>query len=107
VYFEQNSGRLARDANGRPTGWTNFEIKMHKSVEGRLYLFSFSSTVLIDITPNHMVHRIFSGATLHDITRQIHNNTINLSIYLCRSVEKVSSFSFCLFCRNETIQQIK
>jgi hypothetical protein len=75
VHFEQNGGRLARDANGGPAGWTNFEIKMHhKSVGGRLYLFSFSSTVLIDITPNHMIHKIFSGATLHDITRQIHNN---------------------------------
>jgi hypothetical protein len=39
VYFEQNGGRLARDANGGPAGWTNFEIKMHKSVGGRLYLF--------------------------------------------------------------------
>jgi hypothetical protein len=105
VCFVQNGGRLARDANGGPVGWTNFEIKMHKSVGGRLYLFSFSSTVLIDITPDHMIHKIFSGASLHDITRKIH--IINLSIYLLRSVEKVSSFSFCLFCRNETIQQIK
>jgi hypothetical protein len=80
---------------------------MHKSVGGRLYLLSFSFTVLIDITPDYMIHKIFSGVTLHDITRQIHNNTINLSIYLCRSVEKVSSFSIRLFCRNETIQQIK
>jgi hypothetical protein len=38
VCFVQNGGRLARDANGRPAGWTNFEIKMHKSVGGRLYL---------------------------------------------------------------------
>jgi hypothetical protein len=39
VYFEQNGGRLARDANDGPAGWTNFEIKMHKSVGGRLSLF--------------------------------------------------------------------
>jgi hypothetical protein len=39
VCFVQNGGRLARDANGGPAGWTNFEIKMHKSVGGRLYLF--------------------------------------------------------------------
>jgi hypothetical protein len=38
VCFIQNGGRLARDANGGPAGWTNFEIKIHKSVEGRLYL---------------------------------------------------------------------
>jgi hypothetical protein len=37
--FVQNGGRLARDANGGSPGWTNFEIKMHKSVGGRLYLF--------------------------------------------------------------------
>jgi hypothetical protein len=97
VCFVQNGGRLARDANGGPAGWTNFEIKKLKSVGGRLYLFSFSSTVLIDITSDHMIHKIFSGTTLDDITRKIHNNTINLSIYLLRSVEKVSSFSFCLY----------
>jgi hypothetical protein len=39
VYFELNGGKLARDANGGPAGWANFEIKMHKSVGGRLYLF--------------------------------------------------------------------
>jgi hypothetical protein len=39
VCFVQNGGRLAVDANGEPAGWTNFEIKMHKSVGGRLYLF--------------------------------------------------------------------
>jgi hypothetical protein len=39
VYFELNGGKLARDANGGPVGWRNFEIKMHKSVGGRLYLF--------------------------------------------------------------------
>jgi hypothetical protein len=38
VCFRQNGGRLARDVNGGPAGWTNFEIKIHKSVEGRLYL---------------------------------------------------------------------
>jgi hypothetical protein len=66
VHFGQNGSRLGRDANGGTAGWTNFEIKMHKSVGGRLYLFSFSSTVLIDITPAHMIHKIFSGATLQD-----------------------------------------
>jgi hypothetical protein len=38
VCFIQNGGRLARNANGGPAGWTNFEIKTHISVEGRLYL---------------------------------------------------------------------
>jgi hypothetical protein len=38
VCFIQNGGRLTPDANGGPAGWTNFEIKIHKSVEGRLYL---------------------------------------------------------------------
>jgi hypothetical protein len=38
VCFRQKVGRPARDANGGPAGWTNFEIKIHKSVEGRLYL---------------------------------------------------------------------
>jgi hypothetical protein len=38
VCFRQNGGRLARDVNSGPAGWTNFEIKIHKSVEGRLYL---------------------------------------------------------------------
>jgi hypothetical protein len=28
VCFIQNGGRLARDANGGPAGWTNFEIKI-------------------------------------------------------------------------------
>jgi hypothetical protein len=37
--FYTKGGRLARDANGGPAGWTtNLEIKIHKSVEGRLYL---------------------------------------------------------------------
>jgi hypothetical protein len=40
VCFIQNGGRLARDANGGPAGWTNFEIEIHKLVEGRLYLIS-------------------------------------------------------------------
>jgi hypothetical protein len=64
VCFVQNGGRLARDANGGPAGWTNFEIKMHKSVGGRLYLFYadmnkyilFLSTVLIDTKPDHMIN---------------------------------------------------
>jgi hypothetical protein len=38
VCFIQNGGRLARDANGGPAGWTNFEMKIHKLVERRLYL---------------------------------------------------------------------
>jgi hypothetical protein len=39
VCFIQNGGRLvARDANGGPAEWTNFKIKIHKSVERRLYL---------------------------------------------------------------------
>jgi hypothetical protein len=36
--FILNGGRLARDANGGPADWANFERKIHKSVEGRLYL---------------------------------------------------------------------
>jgi hypothetical protein len=39
VCFVQNGSRLALDASGGHAGWTNFEIKMHKSVGGRLYLF--------------------------------------------------------------------
>jgi hypothetical protein len=27
-------GRLARDSNGGPVGWTNFEIKIHKPAGG-------------------------------------------------------------------------
>jgi hypothetical protein len=84
VSFVQNGGRLARAANGGPAGWTNFEIKMHKSVGGRLYLFSFSFTVLIDITPNHMIYKKFSGATLHDITRKIHNKFVYPPLEECR-----------------------
>jgi SH3-like domain-containing protein len=32
--------RKTRDANGGLAGWTNFEIKTHKSVEERMYLIS-------------------------------------------------------------------
>jgi hypothetical protein len=51
---------------------------------GRLYLFSFSFTVLIDITPNHMTYKKFSGATLHDITRKIHNKFVYPPLEECR-----------------------
>jgi hypothetical protein len=57
VCFVQNGGRLARDANGGPAGWTNFEIKMHKIVGGRLFYFM------------HTLINTFSGATSHDTTR--------------------------------------
>jgi hypothetical protein len=64
VCFVQNGGKLARDANGGPAGWTNFEIKMHKSVGGRLYLFyvDMNKYVLVFIysvivtKPDHMIH---------------------------------------------------
>jgi hypothetical protein len=36
--FVQNGGRLTRNANGGPARWTKFEIKIHESVGGRLYL---------------------------------------------------------------------
>jgi hypothetical protein len=44
VCLPQNGGRVTRDANGGPAGWTNFEIKMHKSVGGRLYLICAYTT---------------------------------------------------------------
>jgi hypothetical protein len=52
VYFEPNGGRLAPDANGGPAGWTNFEIKMYKSVEGR-------DTALREFSPDfvNIVHK--------------------------------------------------
>jgi hypothetical protein len=37
--WRQTSSGCKSHANGQPAGWTNFEIKMHKSVGGRLYLF--------------------------------------------------------------------
>jgi hypothetical protein len=64
VCFVQNGGKLAREANGGPAGWTNFEIKMHKSVGGGLYLFyvDMNKYILVFIysvivtKPDHMIH---------------------------------------------------
>jgi hypothetical protein len=49
-----------------------------------------------------------SPQRLYMTIRKIQNNTINLTIYLWRSVEKVRvPFLLFCFCRDETIQQIK
>jgi hypothetical protein len=84
VCFIQNGERLARDANDGPAGWTNFEIKIHKSVEGRLYFictnirintFSFSFTAVFDVKQTNKYITTQFMNTSHKIEQNRTNTT--------------------------------
>jgi hypothetical protein len=96
VCFVQNGGRLARDANGGPGGRTNFEIKIHKSLGGRLHLFYafINEYILVFIysvieSGTRSLNKLNNFAVrIYMTQREIHNNTINLSNRLLRRVKK-------------------
>jgi hypothetical protein len=80
--FILNGGRLARDANGGPADWANFERKIHKSVEGRLYFictnigintFSFSFTAVFDVKQTNK----YITTQFMNTSHEIEQNTIN------------------------------